>query len=68
MPALLGMPMISAGGGRCDVAEEFSWAPEGVDTGQANVARVYGWRPDSPADVPEDPGKFWALVGVGRKS
>ena len=24
------------------------------------------WRPDSPADVPEDPSKYWALVGVGR--
>jgi SAM-dependent methyltransferase len=25
------------------------------------------WRPDSPADVPSDPSKFWCLVGVGRK-
>jgi SAM-dependent methyltransferase len=25
------------------------------------------WRPDSPADVPDDPGQFWCLVGVGRK-
>jgi hypothetical protein len=24
------------------------------------------WRPDSPADVPEHPEQFWALVGVGR--
>ena len=24
------------------------------------------WRPDSAEDVPEDPGKFWALVGMGR--
>jgi hypothetical protein len=24
------------------------------------------WRPDSPADVPDDPSKFWALVGVGQ--
>jgi hypothetical protein len=24
------------------------------------------WRPDSPEDVPEDPSKYWALVGVGR--
>lgn len=24
------------------------------------------WRPDSPADVPEDPERFWALVGVGE--
>jgi SAM-dependent methyltransferase len=26
------------------------------------------WRPDSPADVPSDPSKFWCLVGVGRKA
>ena len=25
------------------------------------------WRPDSPADVPEDLSSFWGLVGVGRK-
>jgi hypothetical protein len=24
------------------------------------------WRPDSPEDVPEDPEKYWALVGMGR--
>jgi len=24
------------------------------------------WRPDSPGDVPEDPSKYWALVGVAR--
>jgi S-adenosyl methyltransferase len=24
------------------------------------------WRPDSPADVPEDPAVFWAMAGVGR--
>lgn len=27
------------------------------------------WRPDSPADLPSDPGRFWGLlVGVGRKT
>ena len=26
------------------------------------------WRPDSPADVPENPRQYWALVGVGRRS
>jgi hypothetical protein len=25
------------------------------------------WRPDSPGDVPADPSRYWALVGVGRK-
>jgi SAM-dependent methyltransferase len=24
------------------------------------------WRPESPADVPDDPSQFWGLVGVGR--
>jgi hypothetical protein len=24
------------------------------------------WRPDSPGDVPPDPEKYWAMVGVGR--
>lgn len=24
------------------------------------------WRPDDGADVPDDPGKFWGLVGVGQ--
>jgi hypothetical protein len=24
------------------------------------------WRPESPADIPEDPSKYWALVGVAR--
>jgi SAM-dependent methyltransferase len=24
------------------------------------------WRPDSPADIPEDPRNFWGLAGVGR--
>jgi SAM-dependent methyltransferase len=24
------------------------------------------WRPDAPDDVPEDPSKYWALVGVAR--
>ncbi len=26
------------------------------------------WRPDSPGDVPDDPSRLWALVGVGRKA
>ncbi len=26
------------------------------------------WRPDSPDDVPEEPGAFWALAGVGRRT
>jgi SAM-dependent methyltransferase len=26
------------------------------------------WRPDSPADVPSDPGRYWCLAGVARKA
>jgi SAM-dependent methyltransferase len=25
------------------------------------------WRPDSAADVPEDPRRFWGLAGVARR-
>jgi SAM-dependent methyltransferase len=25
------------------------------------------WRPDSPADVPEDPARYWCLAGVAQK-
>jgi SAM-dependent methyltransferase len=25
------------------------------------------WRPDSPADVPDDPARYWCLAGVARK-
>jgi hypothetical protein len=25
------------------------------------------WRPDSPADVPSDPARYWCLAGVARK-
>jgi hypothetical protein len=35
-----------------------------VDPGLVYIPQ---WRPDSPDDVPADPGKFWCLVGVGRK-
>jgi hypothetical protein len=35
-----------------------------VDPGLVYVSQ---WRPDSPADVPSDPGQLWGLVGVGRK-
>jgi hypothetical protein len=25
------------------------------------------WRPDSPADVPDNPQQYWGLVGVGQR-
>ncbi len=35
-----------------------------VDPGLVHIPL---WRPDSPADVPSDPSKFWCLAGVARK-
>ena len=35
-----------------------------VDPGLVYIPQ---WRPDSPGDVPDDPSKFWVLVGVGQK-
>jgi hypothetical protein len=40
---------------------------EGLDLVDPGLVYLPEWRPDSPDDVPDDPGKFWALVGVGRK-
>ncbi len=35
-----------------------------VDPGLVHIPL---WRPDSPADVPSDPTKYWCLAGVARK-
>jgi hypothetical protein len=40
---------------------------DGFELVPPGLVYIPEWRPDSPADVPEDPGKFWGLVGVGRK-
>jgi SAM-dependent methyltransferase len=40
---------------------------DGFELTDPGLVYVPRWRPDSPADVPADPGKFWFLVGVGRK-
>jgi hypothetical protein len=40
---------------------------DGFDLVDPGLVYIPQWRPDSPGDVPEDPAKFWALVGVGRK-
>ncbi len=41
---------------------------DGFDLVPPGLVYIPEWRPDSPADVPNDPGKFWGLVGVGRKA
>jgi SAM-dependent methyltransferase len=38
---------------------------DGFDLVDPGLVYVPEWRPDSPGDVPEDPGKIWILVGVG---
>jgi len=49
---------------RADILRLF----DGFDLVDPGLVYIPQWRPDSPADVPEDPGKFWVLVGAGRKS
>jgi SAM-dependent methyltransferase len=40
---------------------------DGFDLVDPGLVYIPQWRPDSPSDVPDDPSKLWALVGVGRK-
>jgi S-adenosyl methyltransferase len=40
---------------------------DGFDLVDPGLVYIPQWRPDSPADVPSDPSKFWGLVGVGHK-
>ncbi|WP_067468021.1 SAM-dependent methyltransferase [Actinomadura macra] len=39
----------------------------GFDLLQPGLVHGPLWRPDSPADVPENPERFWFLAGLGRK-
>jgi hypothetical protein len=41
---------------------------DGLDLVDPGLVYIPLWRPDSPGDVPSDPGKFWGLVGVARKA
>lgn len=40
---------------------------DGFDLIEPGLVYLPEWRPDSPDDVPEDPQKFWGLVGVARR-
>jgi O-methyltransferase involved in polyketide biosynthesis len=40
---------------------------DGFELVEPGLVYVPLWRPDSPADVPDEPGKFWCLAGVGHK-
>jgi S-adenosyl methyltransferase len=39
---------------------------DGFDLVDPGLVFMPQWRPDSPADVPDDPSQLWGLVGVGR--
>jgi S-adenosyl methyltransferase len=47
---------------RADIQRFF----DGFDLVDPGLVYIPEWRPDSPEDIPEDPSKFWGLVGVGR--
>jgi len=40
---------------------------DGFDLVEPGLTYVPQWRPDSPADVPDDPSTLWFLVGVASK-
>jgi S-adenosyl methyltransferase len=46
--------------------DEISGLCDGFTLLEPGLVWIPQWRPESPDDVPEDPSKFWALVGVGR--
>jgi SAM-dependent methyltransferase len=48
---------------RADILRFF----DGFDLVDPGLVYIPHWRPDPPADVPDDPSKSYALVGVGRK-
>jgi SAM-dependent methyltransferase len=41
---------------------------DGFDLVDPGLVYIPLWRPDSPGNVPGDPGKLWGLVGVARKA
>jgi hypothetical protein len=40
---------------------------DGFELADPGLVYVPLWRPDSPADLPDDPRRFQCLVGVARK-
>ncbi len=47
--------------------EEIAGLFDGFDLVEPGLVWLPEWRPDSPADVPDNPEQYWALVGVGRR-
>ena len=46
--------------------EEIAGLMDGFTLLEPGLVWIPQWRPDSPADVPKDPSRYWALVGAGR--
>jgi len=40
---------------------------DGFELVEPGLTYMSQWRPDTPDDVPGDPGRHWGLVGVGHK-
>jgi hypothetical protein len=57
---------VSARGGARSAAEILRFF-DGFDLVDPGLVHVPLWRPDSPADLPDDPAQFWVLAGVARK-
>ncbi len=56
-----------AGQLRMRTREEIAGLFDGFDLIEPGLVWIPEWRPDSPADVPENPEQYWALVGMGRR-
>jgi hypothetical protein len=52
--------------GQVRTREEIATFFDGFTLVEPGLVWLPEWRPDSPDDVPEDPSKFWGLVGVAR--
>ncbi len=52
---------------RVRTRDEIAALFDGFTLMEPGLVWIPEWRPDSPADVPENPEQFWALVGVARR-
>jgi S-adenosyl methyltransferase len=52
---------------RVRTRDEIAALFDGFTLVEPGLVWIPEWRPDSPADVPENPEQFWALVGVARR-
>jgi S-adenosyl methyltransferase len=64
----VGLLLVAVPDGRTRSREEIQRFFDDLDLVDPGLTYVPQWRPDSPADVPDDPSTFWFLVGVAGKS